>query len=77
MITARRDGRTAELLRGHGQEPAGEGRRTVARPAQPCRRGKDLAVNDLKDLLELALTDGYQVSEMPKVGWCKAVTLIG
>ena len=55
----RRDRRTAELFRGHGQEPDREGRRTPARPAQPCRRGKDASVNDLKDLLELALSDGY------------------
>src|SRR6185503_4736720 len=51
------DRRTNELLRGHGQEPDREGCRAAARPAQPGRRGKDPPVNDLKDLLELALSD--------------------
>src|SRR5690349_11578551 len=51
------DGRTDELLRGHGQEPDREGGLAAARPAQPGRHGKDPPVNDLKDLLELALSD--------------------
>src|SRR5207237_5862147 len=47
-----------ELLRGHGEEPDREGDRPPARPALPCHRRKDPPVNDVKSLLELALSDG-------------------